>query len=213
MPAPCCWGPRIGLIERFAGCFNDGLAGDRIVPDLSTLVGQRVLGIALGYEDLVDHDQRRRDPVMAWVLGRLEARHGRCAPLAGKSMLNRLARLIHEGNFASAIGRGEGGARCAFSVFDDGVGGGLERLDRGASPRRLWRHSLGTADEAGEALLVGIARRQRDLDAGDQFGDAGGELDEGEADRIELRVAPEGVAARFVQNCTLRPALWSRALN
>jgi hypothetical protein len=90
MPAPCCWGPRIGLIERFAGCFNDGLAGDRIVPDLSTLVGQRVLGIALGYEDLVDHDQRRRDPVMGWVLGRLEARHGRCAPLAGKSMLNRL---------------------------------------------------------------------------------------------------------------------------
>jgi hypothetical protein len=69
MPAPCCWGPRIGLIERFAGCFKDGLAGDRIVPDLSTLVGQRVLGIALGYEDLVDHDQRRRDPVMGWCLG------------------------------------------------------------------------------------------------------------------------------------------------
>jgi hypothetical protein len=80
----------IGLIERFAGCFTDCRAGDRIVHDVSTLVGQRVLGIALGYEDLVDHDQLRHDPVMGVVLGRLEARHGRCAPLAGKSTLNRL---------------------------------------------------------------------------------------------------------------------------
>ena len=80
----------IGLIERFAACFTDGRAGDRVVHDLSTLVGQRVLGIALGYEDLVDHDQLRHDPVMGVVLGRLEARQGRFAPLAGKSTLNRL---------------------------------------------------------------------------------------------------------------------------
>jgi hypothetical protein len=80
----------IGLIERFAGCFSDGRAGDRVVHGVSTLLGQRVLGIALGYEDLVDHDELRHDPVMAVVLGRLEARHGRCAPLAGKSTLNRL---------------------------------------------------------------------------------------------------------------------------
>jgi hypothetical protein len=80
----------IALIERFAACFTDGRASDRVVHDLSTLVGQRVLGIALGYEDLVDHDQLRHDPVMGVVLGRLEARHGRCAPLAGKSTLNRL---------------------------------------------------------------------------------------------------------------------------
>jgi hypothetical protein len=76
----------IGLIERFASCFTDGRAGDRVVHDVPTLVGQRLLGIALGYEDLVDHDQLRHDPVMGVVLGRLEARHGRCAPLAGKSM-------------------------------------------------------------------------------------------------------------------------------
>jgi hypothetical protein len=78
----------IGLIERFASCFTDGRAGDRVVHDVPTLVGQRLLGIALGYEDLVDHDQLRHDPVMGVVLGRLEARHGRCAPLAGKSTLN-----------------------------------------------------------------------------------------------------------------------------
>jgi hypothetical protein len=80
----------IGLIERFALCLTDGRAGNRVVHDVSTLLGQRVLGIALGYEDLVDHDQLRHDPVPGVVLGRLEARHGRCAPLAGKSTLNRL---------------------------------------------------------------------------------------------------------------------------
>jgi hypothetical protein len=53
----------IGLIERFARCFVDSRAGDRVVHDLSTLVGQRVLGIALGYEDLVDHDELRHDSI------------------------------------------------------------------------------------------------------------------------------------------------------
>ena len=48
-----------------------------------------MLGIALGYEDLVDHDEQRYDAVMGVVLGRLAARHGRSAPLAGKSTLNR----------------------------------------------------------------------------------------------------------------------------
>lgn len=85
----------IRLIERFAGCFVDGRVGDRVVHDVPTLVGQRVLGMALGYEDLVDHDELRHDPVMGVVLGRLEARPDgrgkwRCAPLAGKSTLNRL---------------------------------------------------------------------------------------------------------------------------
>jgi hypothetical protein len=50
-PGLCCSGQQIGLIERFAACFEDGRAGDRIVHDLPTLVGQRVLGMALGYED------------------------------------------------------------------------------------------------------------------------------------------------------------------
>jgi len=49
-----------------------------------------VFAIALGYEDLVDHDDLRRDPVLGTVLGRLDARRSTCAPLAGKSTLNRL---------------------------------------------------------------------------------------------------------------------------
>jgi Transposase DDE domain group 1 len=69
----------IGLVERFAACFADGRAAERVVHEVTTLVGQRVFGIALGYEDLIDHDRLRHDPVLGVVLGRLEARHGRCA--------------------------------------------------------------------------------------------------------------------------------------
>ena len=58
--------------------------------DVATLVMQRVLGIALGYEDLIDHDELRHDPVMAVLAGKLAARRSDCAPLAGKSTLNRL---------------------------------------------------------------------------------------------------------------------------
>ena len=80
----------IGLVERFAACFSDGRSVGRVVHDVPTLIGQRVLAIALGYEDLIDHDELRHDPVLGLVLGKLEARHSRCAPLAGKSTLNRL---------------------------------------------------------------------------------------------------------------------------
>ena len=49
----------IGLVERFAACFTDGRAAERVVHEVATLVGQRVFGIALGYEDLIDHDRLR----------------------------------------------------------------------------------------------------------------------------------------------------------
>ena len=81
---------QIRLIERFAGCFTDHRAADLVVHEVPGLVGQRVFGIALGYEDLIDHDQLRHDPVMVVVGGKLEARRSDCAPLAGKSTLNRL---------------------------------------------------------------------------------------------------------------------------
>ena len=80
----------IGLVRRFAGCFVDHRSPDRIEHGLTTLVGQRVLALALGYEDLVDHDTLRHDPVLAAIAGKLTARRPDCAPLAGKSTLNRL---------------------------------------------------------------------------------------------------------------------------
>src|SRR5207245_4458935 len=63
---------------------------DLIEPAVGTLIGQRVFGIALGYEDLNDHDELRHDPLMAVLSGKLAARRVDCAPVAGKSTLNRL---------------------------------------------------------------------------------------------------------------------------
>jgi Transposase DDE domain group 1 len=56
---------------------------EQIAHDVVTLVGQRVFGIALGYEDLNDHDELRHDPMMAVLAGKLEARREDCAPVAG----------------------------------------------------------------------------------------------------------------------------------
>src|SRR5215467_1344348 len=80
----------IGLVERFAACFTDGRAPELVEHEVGTMVGQRVFGIALGYEDLIDHDQLRHDPTLAVLAGKLAARRKDCAPLAGKSTLNRL---------------------------------------------------------------------------------------------------------------------------
>lgn len=80
----------IRLVDRLAGCFSDQRRPDLIEHEVRTLVSQRVFGIALGYEDLNDHDQLRHDPLMATLIGKLGAHRRDCAPLAGKSTLNRL---------------------------------------------------------------------------------------------------------------------------
>jgi len=80
----------IDLVRRLAGCFRDARDPRFVEHSVATLVGQRVFGIALGYEDLNDHDELRHDPVMAVLAGKLEAWREDCAPVAGKSTLNRL---------------------------------------------------------------------------------------------------------------------------
>ena len=80
----------IRLTERFAACFIDARLPELVEHTVSTLVLQRVVGIALGYEDLNDHDELRHDPVLAVLAGKLAAKRSDCAPLAGKSTLNRL---------------------------------------------------------------------------------------------------------------------------
>jgi hypothetical protein len=80
----------IGLMGRFAGCFHDERRAHLIEHEVATLVGQRVFAIALGYEDLNDHDELRHDPLMAVLAGKLTAKREDCAPVAGKSTLNRL---------------------------------------------------------------------------------------------------------------------------
>src|SRR5467141_4372130 len=80
----------IRMMDRFAVCFHDVRRRHLIEHEVATLVGQRVFGIALGYEDLNDHDALRHDPMMAVLAGKLAARREDCAPVAGKSTLNRL---------------------------------------------------------------------------------------------------------------------------
>jgi Transposase DDE domain group 1 len=80
----------LDLMGRLAACFCDARQQELIEHEVVTLVGQRVFGIALGYEDLNDHDELRKDPVMAVLAGKLEGRREDCEPVAGKSTLNRL---------------------------------------------------------------------------------------------------------------------------
>jgi hypothetical protein len=80
----------LGLVRRFAACFTDRRDARYVEHKVEMLVGQRVFGLALGYEDLNDHDELRKDPTLAVLAGKLEARRSDCEALAGKSTLNRL---------------------------------------------------------------------------------------------------------------------------
>jgi hypothetical protein len=81
----------LGLMRRFAACFTDRRDPRFVEHELETLVGQRIFGLALGYEDLNDHDELRKDPTFAVLAGKLApVMRKDCEALAGKSTLNRL---------------------------------------------------------------------------------------------------------------------------
>lgn len=89
----------IGLTRRFAACFSDGRDAGSIEHTKETLVGQRVFGIALGYEDLNDHDTLRHDPIMGVLAGKLKAKAREVRTLgrqvdAQKFLANALVPLI-----------------------------------------------------------------------------------------------------------------------
>ena len=77
---------RLNLLTRFSECFLDGREQERVEHSVLEMVSQRVYGLALGYEDLNDHEQLRNDPLFGLLAGREELNR----PLAGKSTLNRL---------------------------------------------------------------------------------------------------------------------------
>lgn len=88
---------RLGLLERLAGCFSDYRNPNAIEHSVAALVAQRVYGLALGYDDLNDHDVLRKDSVLALLVGKQdltgEARvrdQDRGNPLAASNTLNRL---------------------------------------------------------------------------------------------------------------------------
>ena len=88
----------IGLTAMVARCFRDGRARQDVVHTIETLVAQRVHGIALGYEDLNDHDELRHDPVLGLLSDRLAPKRANVAALAGKSTLNRLETAAETGD-------------------------------------------------------------------------------------------------------------------
>ena len=88
----------IRLIERLALHFQDGRDPDALLHAVPALLGQRIFGIALGYEDVNDHDHLRHDPVLQVLAGKLTAKRSTCAALAGKSTLNRLEHAAKVGS-------------------------------------------------------------------------------------------------------------------
>jgi Transposase DDE domain group 1 len=77
---------RIRLLNRLSECFLDGRSQSRVRHSVREMVSQRVYGLALGYEDLNDHEELREDPLLMLLAGSAEAD----SRLAGKSTLNRL---------------------------------------------------------------------------------------------------------------------------
>jgi hypothetical protein len=76
---------RLNLLPRLAECFLDGRNQNQVEHSILEMLSQRVYGLALGYEDLNDHEQLRKDPVFGILAGREDLEQ----PLAGKSTLNR----------------------------------------------------------------------------------------------------------------------------
>ena len=69
----------IQMVDRLACCFVDRRSQAHVEHSVATLVRQRIFAIALGYEDLNDHETLRHDPLMAVLAGKLEARRADCA--------------------------------------------------------------------------------------------------------------------------------------
>jgi hypothetical protein len=86
---------KINLLARLAACFSDGRSPSLITHQLPEMLAQRIYGLALGYEDLNDHEQLRSDPLMAVLSGKRELDE----PLAGKSTLNRLELIGRTGRY------------------------------------------------------------------------------------------------------------------
>jgi len=119
---------RTGILRQFAACFTDHREAEQVEHTVQDLVSQRVYGLALGYEDLNDHDELRRDPLLATLVGKADPL-GRDrarvrdvgAALAGKSTLNRLELTLPEAGrqsrYKKIVVNGEAVDRLLVEVF------------------------------------------------------------------------------------------------
>jgi len=127
------------IVERFAGCFTDAREAGAVEHTLEELLRQRLYGLALGHEDLNDHDELRSDALLASVVGKSdptgEARkrdRDRGCALAGKSTLNRLewgvAGQVDEDRYRRIAVDPEAVDRFFVDVFLDGQQEPPERI-------------------------------------------------------------------------------------
>src|SRR5271165_128284 len=86
---------KINLLDRLASCFVDGRSPRLVTHQVSAMLAQRIYGLALGYEDLNDHEQLRADPLFGLLSGKRKLEE----PLAGKSTLNRLELVGRTGRY------------------------------------------------------------------------------------------------------------------
>ena len=144
----------IGLVDRFADCFSDHRCAALVEHAVATLVGQRVFALALGYEDLNDHDELRHDPMMAVLAGKLAARRADCAPVAGKSTLNRLELSRPEPSRYHKIAYDAGAIERLFvDLFLE-----AHRAAAAADHSRPRRHRRSAARRPGGAVLPRLLR-------------------------------------------------------
>lgn len=130
---------RTHILKRLAGCFVDYRDAGQVEHDLESLIKQRVMGLALGYEDLNDHDVLRRDPLLALLSGksdpsgatRKRERDKGCA-LAGKSTLNRLeltpSDADEESRYKKIVAQPEAMDALLVELFLEAHGGAPEEI-------------------------------------------------------------------------------------
>ncbi|HEV2138129.1 MAG TPA: IS1380 family transposase [Nitrososphaerales archaeon] len=119
---------RIGLIRQLTACFRDYRRPEKIEHSVGELLAQRVYGVALGYEDLNDHDQLRQDPMVALLAGKTDPKgmgrrrkrdQGKAG--AGKSTLNRLeltpAEADHQARYKKIVMNPEAIDRLLVDLF------------------------------------------------------------------------------------------------
>jgi hypothetical protein len=129
---------KINLLKRVAHCFTDGRAPWRLEHQLPEMLSQRIYGLALGYEDLCDHEQLRSDP----LLGLLSGKRDLDKPLAGKSTLNRLELVGRSGRYHKIGYSAESLDRLLGDLFVESHGSAPEQivLDLDATDIPLYGH-------------------------------------------------------------------------
>lgn len=137
----------IGLFDRVAACFEGHRFADQVVHSVRAMVVQRTAGIALGYEDINDHDELRHDPVLGLLAERLEPVRADCAALAGKSTLNRLENTPEEsgGRYHKTACKGDAVSGLFVELFMDAHDKAPKRivLDLDATDDPLHGHQEG----------------------------------------------------------------------